>query len=159
MVTSLTEQSPEDAPEITPGEARPVEYMDRTFTALAPQPEQILVWQRTLDQLGGADYETWDGQQAMKALGRIRRIVDSLLSPQDIEWIDDQMLERDPERPGRTKFTLENAHELMMKVIDAFKVKNREERRADERTTKAQPARRVPAKKTTAKKTTPRKAR
>lgn len=154
----MTEQSTEEAPEITPSEARPVEYMGRTFTAMAPQPEQILVWQRTLDQLGGADYETWDGQQAMKALGRIRRIVDSLLSPQDIEWIDDQMLERDPARPGRTKFTLENAHELMMKVIDAFKIKNREERRADERATKAQPARRV-ATKRTAKKTTPRKAR
>jgi hypothetical protein len=153
----MTEQSTEEVPEIAPDEQRPVEYMGRTFTALAPQPEQILVWQRTLEQLGGQDYETWDGKQAMKALGRIRKIVDSLLSPEDIEWIDDQMLERDPARPGRTKFTLENAHELMMKVIDAFRVTNREERRAEERAAKTQPARRVPAKKTAAKKATPRR--
>jgi hypothetical protein len=154
----MTEQSTEAVPEITPGEQREVKYLDRTFTASAPQPEQILVWQRTLEQLGGQNYETWDGQQALKALGRIRRIVDSLLSPADVEWIDDRMLELDP-ATRRPRFTLENAHELMMKVIDAFKVKNREERRADERATKAQPARRVPAKKTAAKKTTPRKAR
>ena len=132
--------------------------MGHTFTATAPQPEQILVWQRTLEQLGGQDYETWDGQQALKALGRIRKIVDSLLSPRDIEWVDDRMLELDP-ATRRPRFTLEHAHELMMKVIDAFKVKNREERRAEERATKTQPARRVPAKKTAAKKTTGRTTR
>ncbi len=92
------------------------------------------------------------------ALGRIRKIIDSLLSPPDIEWIDDQMLEIDP-ATKRSRFTLEHAHELMMEIIDSFKVKNRAERREAERVAKkATPARRVAVKKAPAKKATTRRA-
>lgn len=154
-------QTPEEeAPAITPGETREVEFRGHKFTAYAPQPEQLLVWQRTLDRLSNADTAKWNGRDALAALDRIRKILDSLLSPEDINWLDDQMLERDPET-HLPKFTLENAHELMMMIITAFRAVNREERREAERAAKkTQPARRkAPAKKTAAKKTTGRTPR
>jgi hypothetical protein len=126
-------------------ETRPVEYMGRTWTAVMPAPEQLLVWQRTLQRLSGETMEGWDGARVLQALDRIRKIIDSVLSPADIEYLDDQML--------MGQFKLEQAHDLMMLVIKAFKVNNREERRAAERPA----ARRAPAKKAAPAKTTRRK--
>jgi hypothetical protein len=148
----MTEQQTpeEEAPVITAGESREVNFRGHKFTAYAPQPEQILVWQRTLDRLSQANTATWKGKDALAALDRIRKILDSLLSPEDIDWLDDQMLQRDPET-RMPRFTLENAHELMMEIINAFRANNREERREAERAAKkTAPARRkAPAKKTT----------
>jgi len=154
----MTEQSTEETPEIQPGEQREVKYLGRTFTVTAPQPEQILVWQRTLNRLTQDNPQSWTSRQALDALDRLRKIVDSLLSPADIDWIDDRMLQLDPDT-RRPRFTLENAHELLMMIIDEFKVKNREERRADERAAKKAPARRVAKKAAPAKATTRRTAR
>lgn len=125
----MTEQSTEER------ETREVEYLSRTWTAVMPAPEQLLVWQRTLTRLSGETMEGWDGARVLQALDRIRNIIDSVLSPQDVDYLDDQML--------LGKFKLEQAHGLMMEVIKAFKVNNREDRRAAERPA----ARRAPAKK------------
>lgn len=125
----MTEQSTEER------ETREVEYLGRTWTAVMPAPEQLLVWQRTLTRLSGETMEGWDGARVLQALDRIRNIIDSVLSPQDVDYLDDQML--------LGKFKLEQAHGLMMEVIKAFKVNNREDRRAAERPA----ARRAPAKK------------
>jgi hypothetical protein len=126
-------------------ETREVEYMDRTWTAVLPAPEQLLVWQRTLKRLSGETMEGWDGARVLQALDRLRNIIDSVLSPQDVDYLDDEML------AGR--FKLEEAHGLMMEVIKAFKINNREERRAAERPA----ARRAPAKKAAPAKTTTRR--
>lgn len=137
--TMSTEQSTEER------ETREVEYLGRTWTAVMPAPEQLLVWQRTLTRLSGETMEGWDGARVLQALDRLRKIVDSVLSPQDVDYLDDQMLMGD--------FKLEQAHGLMMEVIKAFKVNNREDRRAAAKPAPA--ARRAPAKKATARKRTP----
>ena len=134
--TMSTEQSTEER------ETREVEYLGRTWTAVMPAPEQLLVWQRTLSRLSGETMEGWDGARVLQALDRLRKIVDSVLSPQDVDYLDDQMLMGD--------FKLEQAHGLMMEVIRAFKVNNREDHRAAAKPAPA--ARRAPAKKATARK-------
>jgi hypothetical protein len=147
MVGLMTEPN-EEAPA-----ARVVQFMGRDFAAVLPEPEQILVWKRTMDRLK-SHTGSWSGEQALAALDRIRKIIDSILTPADIDWLDDQMLQRDPET-GRSRFTLENAHGLLMAVITEFQINNREDRREAAKATKAAPARRrPPAKKAAAKKAT-----
>jgi hypothetical protein len=146
----MTEQG--EAPQGGP-ETRVVQFMGREFNSVLPEPEQILVWKRTVDRLK-SHMGTWTGEQALNALDRIRKIIDSILSPADIDWIDDQMLQRDPET-GRPKFTLEDANGLLLAVIREFQINNREDRREAAKATKAAPARRkAPAKKTSARKAT-----
>lgn len=142
-MTEQTSQAPE---------TRAVQFMGREFNAVLPEPEQILVWKRTVERLKGQTTEGWTGEQALAALDRIRKIIDSILSPADIDYLDDQMLQRDPET-GRSRFTLEHAHGLMLAVIKEFQINNREDRREAAKATKAAPARRrAPAKKTAPKK-------
>lgn len=145
----MTEQTETAEAPAAPGE-REITYKGHTFHANMPSPEQILVWKRTMDRLSGANMETWNGQQVLAALDRLRKIIDSLLSPADIDWLDDQMLMR--------QFTLDDAHGLLMAVLREYKINNREDRRAAAKAEPAAPARRkAPAKKAT-KKATPRKA-
>lgn len=60
-----------------------------------PRPEQLLVWQRTVDALTKAPVDTsWSGTEVMGALERLRRILDSILvNKADIAWIDDSFLD------------------------------------------------------------------
>jgi hypothetical protein len=147
MVGLMTDESQETSA------ARVVPFKGRDFTAVLPEPEQILVWKRTMERLK-AHTGSWSGEQALAALDRIRKIIDSILAPADIDYLDDQMLVRD-EATGRSKFTLEDAHGLLMAVITEFQINNREDRREAAKATKAAPARRrPPAKKAAAKKAT-----
>lgn len=141
-------QSPEQ-------ESRVIPFMGRDFNAILPEPEQILVWKRTVERLK-SHKGTWTGEQALSALDRIRKVIDSVLSPADVEFIDDQMLQRDP-ATGRPRFTLEHANDLLLAVLRGFQINNREDRREAAKAAKAAPARRrAPAKKVTpAKKAAP----
>ena len=139
----MAEHSARDLDDHEEVEEREVKFNGRTFHAKMPKPEQILIWKRTLDSLSNEDVSSWNGHQVMAALDRYRKIVDSLISPVDIEWLDDQML------MGR--FTIKDGQELMMMILKTYErdPANREERRA----IKAPAARRVPSKKGQEKKT------
>jgi hypothetical protein len=136
----MTEQSTEPA-------GRPtgvVEFQGRSVEITMPRPEQILVWQRTLQGLQAINPESWTGPEILAAMERLRKIIDSILvNKADVDWIDDEML------AGR--LTLKECAGLVTDAVRAFEQPtNREERRAAEKATK-KPARRV-AKKSTGKK-------
>ena len=157
----MTEQTedPQTNAEPAPG-ARPVEYMGRTFNSVLPTPEQILVWKRTMERLGGATEEEmlkWTGEQTLAALDRIRKIIDSVVSQADVEWLDDQMLQLDP-ATGESRFTFRHAHGLLLTIVQEFQINNREDRRAAKAAAEPAPRarRKAPAKKTAAKAAVPR---
>ncbi len=80
--------------EPTPPPEREVELLGRKIFVRFPSPEQLMVWQRTLTKLQGADVDGWNATQVMAALERMRKIIDSLIAnPTDVDWLDDQMLE------------------------------------------------------------------
>ena len=87
-MTEQTEAAPDDRLE------REVSFKGRDIWVCMPAPEKLVVWQRTLKQLQGADVEGWDGHQVMAAMGRVRNIVDSvILHKVDKDWLDDELLE------------------------------------------------------------------
>lgn len=107
----------------------------RTMWVRVPRPEQILVWQRTVDKLTDAPATaSWTGSEVMAALERLRKIVDSLLvNRADVAWIDDQFL------IGRLTFA--TLSPFITTTVEAFQQLaaengNREERRAAAKTTK-----------------------
>jgi hypothetical protein len=86
----MTEPNTEDprVPEL------PVQFAGREIYVKLPSPEQLLVWQRTVKQLQGADVGSFTGAQALKALDRARRIIDTVLAnDSDKEWLDDEFLD------------------------------------------------------------------
>lgn len=87
---------------------------DRKIWVRMPSPEQILVWQRTVDNLTKAPVDTsWTGSQVMKTLDRLRRILDSIIvNRADVEWLDDEFLD------GR--LTFKDMAPYLTRVIDAF---------------------------------------
>jgi hypothetical protein len=110
-----------------------------------PSPEQLLVWKRTLKKLQDTDTEGWNGEQAMIALERTRKIIDSVLvNKADVEWLDDEML------AGNVNL-LATASIIQMAVdafVDAAEAEgNRETRRAAEKKTPAKKATRKKASK------------
>lgn len=120
----------------------PITFRDREMTVSMPQPEQILVWRRIMTRLESANIRDWNGKEVMAALERVRMIIDSVLvNPEDVDWLDDEML------AGRVG--LRDATDILLKATDAFS------NRAGRRSAKKTPARRkAPAKTTAAKKTT-----
>lgn len=99
----MTEPEQQAAPEIP---EVPVKLLDREIFVRMPRPEQILVWQRTLDNLTKAPAnEQWDSQQVMASLERLRKIVDSIIvNKADVTWLDDQFLEGTLDFAGLTPF-------------------------------------------------------
>lgn len=116
-----------------------VMFRGREIFAKMPSPEQLLVWQRTIDRLTKAPVDAkWTGREVMAAMERLRLIVDSLLNPSDIDWIDDQFL------AGTLEFrTLAPLIEL---ITDAFA------KLAEETETADKPVEKTSAKKRTASK-------
>jgi hypothetical protein len=116
---------------------REIEFMGRKIWVTMPSAEQLLVWQRTLKKLQGADVSDWNAEQVMISLERLRKILDSMVLNQvDIEWFDDEML------AGR--LTFKNMLPLVTLTVDAFADAaeaegNRETRRAK----KAAPAKKA----------------
>jgi hypothetical protein len=129
-----TEQQSDDteapaAPEL------PVMLKGREIYVRHPRPEQVLVWQRTLDRLTQAPVNaSWTGSEVMAALDRCRKIVDSLLvNKADVNWMDDQFLDGDLEFKDLAPFITD--------VVEAFRkaadeTGNREDRRATKKATK-----------------------
>ena len=126
-----------------------IEFQGRTLKIRAPKPEQILIWQRIMRHLESANLSDWSGEQVLAALERGRMIIDSLLyDPDDISWLDDEML------AGRVG--LKEASEI---IIEAMKRMTGQGNRAQRRgAAKKAPARRkapeeaaAPAKKTSGK--------
>lgn len=89
MTEQVTEQAAPEMPEAS------VPFRGREVWVRMPRPEQLLVWQRTLDKLQNAGPDTnWTASTVMVALERLRKIVDSILvNEADKTWIDDQFLE------------------------------------------------------------------
>lgn len=87
--------APDGAEEETAPVELPVMLLDREIFTRMPTPEQLLVWQRTVDRLTQAPVNaSWTGSEVMNALERLRKIVDSLMvNRADRDWLDDQFLE------------------------------------------------------------------
>lgn len=143
-----TEQvAPDGAEEETAAPVElPVMLLDREIYCRMPTPEQLLVWQRTVNRLTEAPVDaSWTGSEVMAALERLRKIVDSLMvNRADRDWLDDQFLEGTVDFKGLAPFITD--------VTTAFQEfaaanGNREERRAAKKTT---------TKKATRKKASPR---
>lgn len=73
----------------------PVMLLDREIFVRMPTPEQLLVWQRTVNRLTTAPVDaSWTGSEVMAALERLRKIVDTMMvNRADRDWLDDQFLE------------------------------------------------------------------
>jgi hypothetical protein len=105
-----------------------IDFQGRMMWVRMPSPEQLLVWKRTLRKLQEADVQGWNGEQAMTALERTRKIIDSILvNRADIEWLDDEML--------AGNVTLLETATLLQTTVDSFvdaaeAEGNRETRRA-----------------------------
>lgn len=100
-----TEQvTPEGAEEAPP--ELPVMLLDREIFCRMPTPEQLLVWQRTVDRLTQAPVDaSWTGSEVMAALERLRKIVDTLMvNRADRDWLDDQFLEQTIDFRGLAPF-------------------------------------------------------
>lgn len=133
----MTEQQ-ETVPE------REISFQDRKMWVRMPSPEQLLVWKRTLKKLQEGDTGGWNGEQAMIALERTRKIIDSVLvNKADVEWLDDEMLDGN--------ITLLATASIIQTTVETFvdaaaAEGNRDARRA------------APVKKAARKKATPKKA-
>ena len=86
----MTDQEATTEPVVMP--EREIDFRGRSIWVHFPSPEQLIVWQRVLDRLqrdGGGT----TGHEVMRALTRLRAILDSIIVNQvDIEWVDDEML-------------------------------------------------------------------
>lgn len=91
----MTEPTQQPEAEATPPPELPIPFMGREIWVRMPTPEQLLVWQRTVNNLTNAPVDaSWTGPEVMAALDRLRRIVDSILvNRADITWLDDQFLD------------------------------------------------------------------
>lgn len=126
----MTEPTPEEDLILT------VPLKGREITVSRPTPEQLLVWQRTVRRLTDAPADaTWSGTEAMAALERARRIVDSLIvHPADVDWLDDRFLDK--------TVTFQDLAPFINDAITAFndadaQAGNRETRRAAKKATGA----------------------
>lgn len=102
-----------DDEEITTPEVE-VQFQGRGIWTRMPTPEQLLVWDRTVRNLTEAPPDaSWTSSQVMKALDRLRRIVDTILvNRADIDWLDDQFLD------GKLRF--KDLAPFIALVVDAF---------------------------------------
>ena len=100
----------------------------RTMWVRVPRPEQLLVWQRTVDRLSAAPLTaSWTGSEVMAALERLRTIVDSLLvNKSDVAWLDDRFLDGSMTFQTLTPFITETVSAFQQAAAESG---NREERR------------------------------
>lgn len=122
-----------------------VQFQGRDIWTHMPTPEQLLVWDRTVRSLTEAPPNaSWTGSQVMRALDRLRRIVDTILvNKADIEWLDDQFLDG--------KLTFKSLAPFIAQVVDAFadaaEEANATSNRAAKRAAKKAPAKKAARKK------------
>lgn len=85
-----TESKEEERPEPI---VKTVTLKGRKVRIHTPKPEQVMIWQRVMNRLSNMGNDV-TGEQALNALDRARKIIDSVLVDEaDIEWLDDQMLD------------------------------------------------------------------
>lgn len=113
----------------------PVMFHGREIYVGMPTPEQLLVWQRTVNRLTNAPVDaSWTGSEVMAALERLRKIVDTLMvNPVDVTWLDDQFLDGTLDFKSLTPFITD--------VVEAYQQAaeaegNRETRRAAKKAAK-----------------------
>jgi hypothetical protein len=137
-MTEQTEAAEAATPVEMPAE-KEITFQGRTMWVRFPRPEALLVWKRTLKKLQDLDTSDWTGEEAMAALERTRKIIDSLLVHEiDKDWLDDEMLD--------SRLGLEETAQIINLTVEAYAADdNRETRRA---------AKKAPAKKATRKKAT-----
>lgn len=135
----MTEQQDSGATQVP---EREIEFEGRMIWVKLPSPEQLLVWQRTMTRLQGADVTTWNGDQVMAALERARKIIDSMIMNNvDKDWLDDEML--------AGSLPIGRVFELITLTVEAFADDdNRASRRAAAKKT-------TPAKKAARKRVSP----
>lgn len=108
-VQGVTEQS---ALNLVPAELA-ITFEGRMLWVRLPKPEQLLVWKRTMRQLQDAEVRDWNAEQAMIALERVRKIIDSILvNKVDVTWLDDEMLEGNVD--------LKKAATIVQMTLDAY---------------------------------------
>jgi hypothetical protein len=107
-----------------------IEFQGRILHVHMPTAEQLLVWQRTVEQIQRANLNDWNAAQALKAMTRCRVIIDTVLVQEmDREWLDDEML------AGR--LGLIEIAGLPAQAIEAFVEEgNREQKRAAKKVAK-----------------------
>lgn len=124
MTEPNTQSSQAEMPEL------PVQFRGREVYVRLPTPEQLLVWQRTVRQLQNADTASFSGAEALRALDRARRIIDSVIAnPSDKDWLDDEFLDG--------TMGLKDAGALITLTVEAFsEAAENEGNRETRRTTK-----------------------
>ena len=143
----MTEQVAAEAAEEVTVPDLPVMFMGREIWVRMPKPEQLLVWQRTVDRLTQAPVDaSWSGSEVMAALERLRKIVDTIMvNRADITWLDDQFLEGTVDFKQLTPF--------ITQAVQAFADAAEAEGNRETRSAAAKKA--TPAKKAARKKATP----
>lgn len=141
-VRGMTEQSAPSADNLPP--ELEIQFNGRSLWVRLPKPEQLLIWKRTMRQLQDAAVRDWNAEQAMIALERVRKIIDSILvNKVDVTWLDDEMLEGN--------VGLQEAATIVQMTVDAYvqaaeSEGNRGTRRATKKTAK-KAARKAPGRK------------
>lgn len=131
------------APDTVPEQE--IEFAGRKLWVKMPSPEQLLVWRRTMKQLQNADTSGWNGEQAMSALERARKIIDSVLANRmDADWLDDEML--------AGNISLMDAAKMIQMTVETFvdaaeAEGNRETRRAVKKAPAKKAVRKAPGRK------------
>lgn len=109
-MTKRTSPAPPPAPT---REERLITFRGREMAVRFPTDGQLLVWQRSVQEIEQADTGAWDGEEAMRALGRAGKIIDSVLvSKADRQWIDDQTLDEG--------LSLADRAEIIQLTLEAF---------------------------------------
>lgn len=86
--------------------------LTRTMRVKLPTPEQLAVWRRTVEWFERAG-DNLTGEPAQKALGRIVKIIMSVLADDaDIEWVEDQLLDG--------QLTAVRAADILTLTVDQF---------------------------------------
>lgn len=128
----MTEQTAPPAEKQAPfGTESLITFRGRQMVVRFPTDAQLMVWKRTMRNLANAENESWDGEQALAALDRAGKIIDSVIVDRaDREWLDDLTLD--------DGLTLVDRAEIIKLTITAFGAEGED----------TKPAKRAPAKRT-----------
>lgn len=109
----MTERTPPAPPPAPAREERLITFRGREIAVRFPTDGQLLVWQRSVQDIERSDSAAWDGEEAMRAMGRAGRIIDSVIvSRSDREWIDDLTLDEG--------LSLADRAEIIQLTLEAF---------------------------------------
>lgn len=92
-----------------------VTFLGREIEVRLPTAEQLVAWNSTLTKISGMDESNATMEEAMKAIGRVVRVLDSVVVKDvDKEWLED----------GRIDgiVTVENSSQIVIDAIEKFKL-------------------------------------